>query len=58
MKIIISWDKDYDTSDVDKTKIKDLNFYINAEGKVVVCFGPYSLGYGGWSKFVELDSCL
>lgn len=40
----------YDPSDLKDMKATDFHFYINAKGKVIVCFGPYELGYGGWTK--------
>ncbi|MCR5784845.1 MAG: hypothetical protein K6G40_04260 [Eubacterium sp.] len=29
---------------------KDYDFYVDTDGKVVVCFQPYELGYGGWTR--------
>ena len=40
----------YDTAEILKMKASQFNYYINKNGKVTVCFGPYELGYGGWSK--------
>ena len=40
----------YDTSEIDGMKATDFNFYINKNGSVTICFGPYELGFGGWSK--------
>ena len=40
----------YDPSDLKDMKATDFHFYINSKGKVIVCFGPYELGYGGWTK--------
>ena len=40
----------YDASDLKDMKATDFHFYINSKGKVIVCFGPYELGYGGWTK--------
>ncbi len=42
--------KDYETADILKMKATQFNYYINKNGSVTVCFGPYELGYGGWSK--------
>ena len=47
-------DKGYDVSELNKMKDSDFSFYIKKNGKVVVCFGPYALGYGGWTKTFEL----
>ena len=40
----------YDASDLKDMKATEFHFYINSKGKVIVCFGPYELGYGGWTK--------
>lgn len=40
----------YSASDLKDMKATDFHFYINSKGKVIVCFGPYELGYGGWTK--------
>lgn len=42
--------KQFDASDLTNMKSTDFHYYINSKGKVVVCFGPYELGYGGWTK--------
>ena len=42
--------KQYSASDLKDMKATDFHFYINSKGKVIVCFGPYELGYGGWTK--------
>ena len=40
----------YSATDLKDMKATDFHFYINSKGKVIVCFGPYELGYGGWTK--------
>lgn len=40
----------YNASGLNKMKATDFEFYIGKRGNVVVCFGPYELGYGGWTK--------
>lgn len=40
----------YSANDLKDMKATDFHFYINSKGKVIVCFGPYELGYGGWTK--------
>ena len=53
-KKIIDDDQGYSTSELDEADISKLEFYINKKGGVVVCFGPYELGFGGWSKMYTL----
>jgi len=43
-------DPGYDVSEIDNMKATEFNFYLDESGNVVVCFPPYSLGYGGWTK--------
>ena len=45
----------FDPSDLKDMKATDFHFYINSKGKVVVCFGPYELGWGGWTKKYTLS---
>ncbi|MCR5099113.1 MAG: hypothetical protein K6B14_09220 [Lachnospiraceae bacterium] len=40
----------YETAEILKMKATQFDFYINKSGSVTVCFGPYDLGFGGWSK--------
>lgn len=42
-------DKDVE-KEFDDMKASDFNYYIMKNGKVCVCFGPYELGWGGWTK--------
>lgn len=44
----------YSSSDLQDMKATDFSYYINPKGKVIVCFGPYELGYGGWTKKFSL----
>lgn len=39
---------------VNKKKATEFEFYINKNGNVVVCFGAYELGYGGWYRAFTL----
>ncbi len=39
---------------VNGKKAKDFFFFLNADGDVVVCFGPYEMGYGGWTRMYTL----
>jgi hypothetical protein len=55
-RLIKKQDENYDTSELDKMKAKDFHFYITKKGKVCVCFGPYELGFGGWTKKFYLAS--
>lgn len=48
-------EQQYDPSELDNMKATDFCFYINSKGKVIVCFGPYELGYGGWTKKYTLS---
>ena len=45
----------YDPSEISAMKATDFKFFISNEGKVVICFGPYELGFGGWTKFYEFE---
>ena len=45
----------YSASDLRDMNATDFHYYINSKGKVIVCFLPYELGYGGWSKKFVLD---
>ena len=36
-------------------KAKDFSFFINQDGDVVVCFGPYEMGYGGWTRMYTIE---
>ena len=45
----------FDSSDLKNMKATDFHFYINSNGRVVVCFGPYELGWGGWTKKYTLS---
>lgn len=49
-KKIKKQDENYDISEIDKMKSTEFQFYITKKGKVCVCFGPYDLGFGGWTK--------
>lgn len=41
----------------EKTKnISKYKFYLNPGKKCVVCFEPYSVGYGGWYRYVQIKS--
>lgn len=59
-KAIEKKDEGYDTSEIDKMKATDFHFYITKKGKVCICFGPYELGFGGWSKkfYFEGDNLI
>lgn len=35
---------------INSKKASEFDFYLNKNGNVVVCFGPYELGYGGWGR--------
>lgn len=39
---------------VNQKKATDFDFYLNKNGNVVVTFGPYELGYGGWFRSFTL----
>ena len=54
-KKIEAENRGYDSSEVDSKDISEFEFYINKKGNVIVCFGPYELGYGGWSKTYKLE---
>jgi len=45
-------DENYETTEIEDKKATDFNFYITKKGKVCVCFGPYELGFGGYTKRV------
>lgn len=45
---IIKSDQNLNISDIN-ARIKNPDFYLKS-GKIVVCFGPYELGYGGWAR--------
>lgn len=47
--------KQFDPKELDNMKADDFQYYINSKGKVIVCFGPYALGYGGWTKKFTLS---
>ena len=36
--------------EIKKKKVKKLNFYIKKNGDVIVTFGPYEIGAGGWYR--------
>ena len=36
--------------EIKKKKVKKLNFYIKKNGNVIVTFGPYEIGAGGWYR--------
>ena len=40
------------------TKMKDFQFYLNKDGNVVVCFGPYQPGGGNGESTITLTSSL
>ena len=40
------------------TKMKDFQFYLNKDGNVVVCFGPYQPGGGNGESTITLRSSL
>ena len=40
------------------TKMKDFQFYLNKDGNVVVCFGPYQPGGGNGESTITLKSTL
>lgn len=40
------------------TKMKDFQFYLNKDGNVVVCFGPYQPGSGNGESTITLKSSL
>ena len=40
------------------TKMKDFQFYLNKDGNVVVCFGPYQPGGGNGKSTITLKSNL
>ena len=40
------------------TKMKDFQFYLNKDGNVVVCFGPYQPGGGNGESTITLKSNL
>ena len=40
------------------TKMKDFQFYLNKDGNVVVCFGPYQPGGGNGESTITLKSSL
>ena len=41
-----------------ETKMKDFQFYLNKDGNVVVCFGPYQPGGGNGESTITLKSSL
>ncbi len=45
----------YDPAEVSSMKAKDFKFYISEDGKVMIVFGPYELGWGGWTKAYEFE---
>lgn len=49
-KKILADESGYDPSELDDMGKDDFQFYLNSKGNVVVCFGPYTLGFGGWTK--------
>lgn len=57
-KMAMKEDKDLRKSDVnaavDSKKANEFFFFLNADGDVVVCFGPYEMGYGGWTRMYTL----
>ena len=60
-KLISKIDADengYDTSEIADMKATDFNYYITKKGNVMICFGPYDLGFGGWSKTYTLKGKL
>ena len=36
--------------EIKKKKVEKLNYYINNDGYVIVTFGPYEIGAGGWYR--------
>jgi len=48
-------DAGYTTTEIADKGSRDFDFIIDKDGNVVVCFGPYELGYGGFTKFITLD---
>lgn len=44
------WDK------INAYKTKNMNFYLVPNKKAIVCFGPYEINYGGWSRTFTIKS--
>jgi hypothetical protein len=43
-------------ADVTAEKVPEMRFYLKSGNKAVVCFAPYSLGYGGWVRTYTIKS--
>ena len=58
-KMALKDDENLSGADVDLAikgkKAKDFYFYLDENGDVVVCFGPYEMGYGGWARTYTLE---
>lgn len=47
---------DYDLTEIKDMKATDFAFFIDVDGNLRVCFGPYKLGFGGWTKVAVIPS--
>ena len=47
---ILAEDSYADISNVTVANVKNMSFYLEPGQKAVVCFGPYELGSGGWTR--------
>ena len=43
--------------EIKKKKVEKLNYYINNDGDVIVTFGPYEIGAGGWYREYKVGKC-
>ncbi|MCD8013742.1 MAG: DUF4163 domain-containing protein [Lachnospiraceae bacterium] len=60
-KVVAKIQADSDSSSMDWTTInnylpKKMKFYLNANGKAVVCFAPYEINTGGWARTYTINS--
>lgn len=53
---ILKEDPQPDLRKVTKNNVKKMDFYLKPKNKVIVCFGPYELGSGGWYRAYTLKS--
>lgn len=49
-------DATLDTKKVTKNNVKNMEYYLMPNKKAVVCFGPYELGWGGWTRTYTINS--
>lgn len=48
--------KTYDWDYINSYKVKKMNYYLSKTGKkAVICFEPYELGWGGWSRTYKIN---